>query len=109
MNKPQGRTFRNYLPAPAFTRTAGSTPVGIHGQSGQHDAPTLDGVVQVRKAKRVVKNHIPVNAPKCPVHTYHRDGKMPMDGNLGRTPTYFPNSLGEWKDRLGLSETPFPI
>ena len=54
-------------------------------------------------------HHIPVNAPKCPVHTYHRDGKMRMDGNLGRTPTYFPNSLGEWKDRPELSETPFPI
>src|SRR5439155_929637 len=38
-------------------------------------------------------NHIPVNAPKCPFHSYHRDGAMRTDGNLGRTPTYFPNSL----------------
>lgn len=49
-------------------------------------------------------NHIPVNAPKCPVHVYHRDGKMRVDGNLGRTPNYFPNSLGEWNDRPDLEE-----
>ena len=30
-------------------------------------------------------NHIPVNAPKCPFHSYHRDGKMRTDGNLGGT------------------------
>jgi catalase len=54
-------------------------------------------------------NHIPVNAPKCPVHVYHRDGKMRLDGNLGRTPNYFPNSLGEWNDRPDLAETPMPI
>jgi catalase len=54
-------------------------------------------------------NQIPVNAAKCPVHAYHRDGKMRVDGNLGRTPTYFPNSLGEWNDRPDLSEPPSKI
>jgi catalase len=44
-------------------------------------------------------NHIPVNAPKCPVHAYHRDGRMRTDGNLGRTPSYWPNSKGVWIDR----------
>lgn len=34
--------------------------------------------------------HIPVNAPKCPFHSYHRDGAMRTDGNLGAAPTYFP-------------------
>ena len=29
-------------------------------------------------------NHIPVNAPKCPFHSYHRDGAMRTDGNLRR-------------------------
>ena len=28
-------------------------------------------------------NHIPVNAPKCPFQSYHRDGEMRTDGNLG--------------------------
>jgi catalase len=32
---------------------------------------------------RVNFNHIPVNAPKCPFHSYHRDGAMRTDGNLG--------------------------
>src|SRR5258706_3653857 len=54
-------------------------------------------------------NHIPVNAPKCPFHSYHRDGKMRTDGNLGRTPTYFPNSRGEWTDQPELNEPPLEI
>lgn len=54
-------------------------------------------------------NHIPVNAPKCPLHSYHRDGAMRTDGNLGRTPTYFPNSLGEWIDRPDLNEPPLSL
>src|SRR5712664_2326400 len=54
-------------------------------------------------------NHIPVNAPKCPFHSYHRDGKMRTDGNLGRTPTYFPNSRGEWVDQPQLNEPPLAI
>ena len=43
-------------------------------------------------------NHIPVNAPKCPFQSYHRDGAMRTDGNLGSTPHYWPNSKGEWTD-----------
>jgi catalase len=54
-------------------------------------------------------NHIPVNAPKCPFHSYHRDGAMRTDGNLGRTPTYFPNSLNEWTDQPNLNEPPLEI
>ncbi|WP_283806844.1 catalase [Bradyrhizobium canariense] len=54
-------------------------------------------------------NHIPGNAPKCPVHSYHRDGAMRTDGNLGGMPTYFPNSRGEWTDQPGLNEPPLEI
>ncbi|WP_285288933.1 catalase [Alloacidobacterium dinghuense] len=34
---------------------------------------------------RLGVNHdlIPVNAPKCPFHSYHRDGAMRVDGNGG--------------------------
>ncbi|KSB88481.1 catalase [Caulobacter vibrioides] len=53
--------------------------------------------------------HIPVNAPKCPYHSYHRDGAMRVDGNLGGTPTYWPNSRGEWIDHPQLSEPPLAI
>lgn len=50
---------------------------------------------------RLGVNHhlIPVNAPKCPFHSYHRDGAMRTDGNLGATPSYWPNSKGAWIDR----------
>jgi catalase len=30
-------------------------------------------------------NQIPVNKPRCPVHGYHRDGAMRVDGNYGST------------------------
>jgi len=42
---------------------------------------------------------IPVNAPKCPVHNFHRDGQMRVDGNLGSTLHYEPNSYGEWQEQ----------
>lgn len=42
---------------------------------------------------------IPVNAPKCPVHNFHRDGQMRVDGNLGSTLHYEPNSYGQWQEQ----------
>jgi catalase len=54
-------------------------------------------------------NHIPVNAPRCPAHSYHRDGAMRTDGNLGGTASYFPNSVGEWQDSPELAEPPLPL
>ncbi|NPC57883.1 catalase [Caenimonas soli] len=49
-------------------------------------------------------NHIPVNAPKCPFNSYHRDGAMRTDGNLGARIGYVPNSAGEWTDQPDLHE-----
>jgi len=37
---------------------------------------------------------LPVNAPRCPVHTYNRDGAMRFDENGGPGPNYEPNSFG---------------
>ena len=51
-------------------------------------------------------NHIPVNAPRCPFRSFHRDGAMRTDGNLGATPTYFPNSVGHWETNGRGSEPP---
>ncbi|MBO9687048.1 MAG: catalase [Mitsuaria chitosanitabida] len=55
---------------------------------------------------RLGVNHhqIPINTPKCPFHSYHRDGAMRVDGNHGRTAGYVPNSLGEWADSPAQSE-----
>jgi catalase len=55
---------------------------------------------------RLGVNHslIPVNAPKCTVHSYHRDGFMRVDGNMGGATPYNPNTRGEWLDQPDFSE-----
>ena len=53
--------------------------------------------------------HIPVNAPKCPFHSYHRDGQMRVDGNFGSTLGYEPNSQGEWQEQPDYREPPLKI
>lgn len=60
---------------------------------------------------RLGVNHhlIPVNAAKCPVHSYHRDGQMRVDGNHGSTLGYEPNSYGEWQEQPEYREPPLPI
>ncbi len=37
---------------------------------------------------------LPVNRPRCPVHSYHRDGLMRCDDNGGGSVNYEPNSFG---------------
>ncbi|UJR83039.1 catalase [Sandaracinus amylolyticus] len=60
---------------------------------------------------RLGVNHhqIPVNAPKCPVHSYHRDGQGRVDGNQGRRLAYVPNSHGEWTDSPERMEPPLAL
>ena len=47
-------------------------------------------------------NQIPVNSPrgmkKGDYHTFHRDGLMRVDGNLGGENHYEPNSYGNWEE-----------
>src|SRR6201999_106526 len=54
-------------------------------------------------------HHIPVNAPRCPFHSYHRDGAMRTDGNHGGRLAYEPNSYGEWQGKTGYPEPPLSI
>jgi catalase len=54
-------------------------------------------------------SQIPVNAPKCPFHSYHRDGAMRVNGNGGRSLPYAPNSYGEWTAQPDFSEPPLKI
>ena len=60
---------------------------------------------------RLGVNHhqIPVNAPRCPVHSYHRDGTMRVDGNHGATLGYEPNSDGQWQEQPDFREPPLSI
>ncbi|MFA5919972.1 MAG: catalase [Methylococcaceae bacterium] len=54
-------------------------------------------------------NLIPVNAPRCPVHSFHRDGAMRVDGNHGATLSYEPNSYGEWQEQPDYAEPPLSL
>ena len=54
-------------------------------------------------------NLIPVNAPRCPFHSYHRDGQMRVDGNQGSTLGYEPNSYGEWQQQPEFKEPPLAL
>ena len=53
--------------------------------------------------------HIPVNSPRCPVHSYHRDGAMRVDGNFGSTLGYEPNSEKVWQEQPDFREPPLAI
>jgi catalase len=54
-------------------------------------------------------SQIPINAPKCPFHSYHRDGLMRVDGNGGGATPYEPNTRGEWQEQPDFREPPLAI
>lgn len=60
---------------------------------------------------RLGVNHhqIPVNAPRCPVNSYHRDGQMRVNSNAGSTIGYEPNSYGEWQEQPDTKEPPLAL
>src|SRR5450631_2353109 len=50
-------------------------------------------------------HQLPINAPKCPVMNFQRDGQMQMNVPKGRA-SYEPNSLGEAGEETGPRECP---
>jgi len=60
---------------------------------------------------RLGVNHhqIPVNAPRCPVNSYHRDGQMRVNNNAGSTIGYEPNSYGQWQEQPEFKEPKLTI
>ncbi len=60
---------------------------------------------------RLGVNHdsLPVNRPRCPVHSYHRDGSMRFDGNAGGAVNYEPNSFGGPVEDARYREPPLRI
>ncbi|MBC3269056.1 catalase [Pseudomonas sp. SWRI81] len=60
---------------------------------------------------RVGVNHhqIAVNAPRCPVNSFHRDGQMRTDANAASTLGYEPNSYGEWVEQPDFREPPLAL
>ncbi len=53
--------------------------------------------------------HLPVNAPRCPVHNYQRDGAMRFDANGGGAVNYEPNSFGGPVEDPSAKEPPLPL
>jgi len=51
---------------------------------------------------------LPVNRPRVPVHSYHRDGTMRSDGNDGGAVHYEPNSFGGPVEDPRFKEPPLP-
>jgi len=60
---------------------------------------------------RIGANHqrLPVNAPRCPVHTYQRDGAMRFDDNGGGSVNYEPNSFGGPLQDPAVKEPPLAL
>lgn len=60
---------------------------------------------------RLGVNHhqIPVNAPRCPVNSYHRDGQMRVNDNAGSSIGYEPNSYGAWQEQPEYRDPPQPL
>ncbi len=60
---------------------------------------------------RLGVNHqaLPVNAPRCPVHNYQRDGFMCVGTNGGGSVNYEPNSFGGPKEDPSVIEPPLPL
>ena len=52
---------------------------------------------------------LPINAARCPVHSYHRDGQMRFDGNQGGAVNYEPNSFGGPAQDARFKEPPLHI
>ena len=60
---------------------------------------------------RIGVNHhlIPVNQPVVPQNSYHRDGKMRVDGNYGATTSYVPNRYGQWAEQKQYDMPPYEV
>ncbi|MBN1420761.1 MAG: catalase [Planctomycetes bacterium] len=52
---------------------------------------------------------LPVNRPRCPVATYHRDGAMRFDDNGGGSVNYEPNSCGGPAEDARFREPPLHL
>jgi catalase len=52
---------------------------------------------------------LPVNAPRCPVFNYQRDGAMRFDANGGAGPNYEPNSFGGPRECPAFAEPALPL
>ena len=84
--------------------------VRINGLEGPYSQVLINSRPVVSALSGVYAlEQIPVNKPRCPFHSYHRDGAMRVDGNYGATKGYEPNSYGEWADSPEKKEPPLKL
>lgn len=100
--QPIGRLVLDRMPENFFAETeqvafmTQNVPPGI----GFSNDPLLQGRnfsyldTQLKRLGSTNFTHLPINAPKCPFHTFQQDGHMAMRNPAGRV-NYQPNSWGE--------------
>ncbi|TCK36388.1 catalase [Paraburkholderia sp. BL8N3] len=98
----------------AETEQAGFSPSNVVPGIGFSPDKMLQGrLFSYADAQRyrlgVNYNQIPVNSPKSPFHSYHRDGQMRVDGNHGGAASYEPNTRGEWQEQPDYREPPLSV
>jgi catalase len=89
------RNPRNYF---AEVEQAGLTPANIVPGIGFSPDKMLQGrlfsYADAHRYRLGVNHHqIPVNKPRCPVHNYHADGAMRLDGPADADHYYEPNTV----------------
>ncbi|MET0407331.1 MAG: catalase, partial [Hyphomicrobium sp.] len=114
--KPVGRLVLDRMPDNFFAETeqvafmTQNVPPGVDFSND----PLLQGRnfsyldTQLKRLGGPNFTHIPINAPKCPMHHFQQDGHMAMRNPVGRV-NYQPNSFGEGpRESPQYGFTPFP-
>lgn len=95
----------------AETEQAAFCPANIVPGIDFSNDPLLQGrlfsYLDTQKSRLGTANfhQLPINAPKCPMHNFQRDGQMQMQVPKGRA-NYEPNSLAEAGEKAGPRECP---
>ena len=102
------RNSENYF---ADVEQAAFTPANVVPGIGFSPDRLLQGRLfsygDAQRYRLGINHHqIPVNAPRCPFHSFHRDGAMRVDGNLGGTVNYEPSRQGDFAADPAAAEPP---
>ncbi|MEN3930596.1 catalase [Microvirga sp. W0021] len=105
------RNPENYF---AEVEQAGLTPANIIPGIGFSPDKMLQGrlfsYADAHRYRLGINHHqIPVNKPRCPVHSYNADGAMRLEGRANPDAYYEPNSFGGPKEDKAYAEPPLKI
>lgn len=105
------RNPENYF---ADVEQAAFTPANVIPGIGLSPDKMLQGRIfsygDAHRYRLGINHHqVPVNAPRCPFATFHRDGAMRTDGNMGGMVNYQPNRFGQYAESPEAAEPPLAI